>query len=105
MSDSLRPMDCTPPGSSVHAIFQARILECTHPSPGDLPDPGVELRSPELQADSVLYELPGNKVPNKVINGKFIEALLSEFLADKIHCEFILLSLIPGIFGKHILKV
>ena len=75
-----------------------------HPSPGDLPDPGVELRSPELQADSLLFELPGNKVPNKVINGKFIEALLSEFLADKIHCEFILLSLIPGIFGKHILK-
>ena len=22
------PMDCTPPGSSVHGIFQARILEC-----------------------------------------------------------------------------
>ena len=27
MSDSLRPMDCSPPGSSVHGIFQARILE------------------------------------------------------------------------------
>ena len=22
------PMDCSPPGSSVHAILQARILEC-----------------------------------------------------------------------------
>ena len=22
------PMDCSPPGSSVHGIFQARILEC-----------------------------------------------------------------------------
>ena len=22
------PMDCSPPGSSVHGIFQARVLEC-----------------------------------------------------------------------------
>ena len=27
MSDSLRPMDCSPPGSSIHGIHQARILE------------------------------------------------------------------------------
>ena len=27
VSDSLRPMDCSPPGSSVHGLFQARILE------------------------------------------------------------------------------
>ena len=27
MSDSCDPMDCSPPGSSVHSIFQARILE------------------------------------------------------------------------------
>ena len=27
VSDSCDPMDCSPPGSSVHAIFQARILE------------------------------------------------------------------------------
>ena len=25
---SLQPMDCSPPGSSVHGILQARILEC-----------------------------------------------------------------------------
>jgi len=24
----LDPMDCSPPGSSVHGIFQARVLEC-----------------------------------------------------------------------------
>ena len=28
MSNSLQPIDCNPPGSSVHGIFQARILEC-----------------------------------------------------------------------------
>ena len=27
VSDSLNPMDCSPPGSSVHEILQARILE------------------------------------------------------------------------------
>ena len=27
MSDSCNPMDCSPPGSSEHEIFQARILE------------------------------------------------------------------------------
>ena len=30
------------------------------PSPGDLPDPRIEPRSPALQADSFLTELPGN---------------------------------------------
>ena len=29
------------------------------PSPGDLPDPGNELGSPALQADSLPTELPG----------------------------------------------
>ena len=48
------PMDCNPPGSSAHGILQARILEwiaMPFPSPGDLPDPGVEptsLMSPAL---------------------------------------------------------
>ena len=29
------------------------------PSPGDLPNPGIEPGSPKLQADSLLIELPG----------------------------------------------
>ena len=45
-------MDCSPPGSSVHGILQARILErVAIPSPGDLPDLGIEHRAPALQAD------------------------------------------------------
>ena len=40
------PLDCSPPGSSVHGIFQARILEWVAcPPPGDLPDPGIEPES------------------------------------------------------------
>ena len=30
------------------------------PFPGDLPDPGIEYRSPTLQADSLPFEPPGN---------------------------------------------
>ena len=30
------------------------------PSPGDLPDPGIEPRSPALEADALTSEPPGN---------------------------------------------
>ena len=94
------PTDRSPPGSSVHGILQARVLEwvafpspcvsfsCVQifvipwtvalqaplfmefsrqeywsglpfPSPGDLPDPGIESMSPVLQADSLPSEPPG----------------------------------------------
>ena len=106
------PLDCGPPGSSVHGIFQARVqstfiqiisfhlhsnpiglcvcqllscvplfvtpwtIACQAPlsmefsrqeywsglpfsSLEDLPDPGIELRSPSLQADSLPSESPG----------------------------------------------
>ena len=105
-------MDCSPPGSSVHAILQTRVLEWVaipfsrgsswprkvkvkvnslsrvwlfatpwtvahqappsmgfsrqeywsglpFPSPRDRPDPGIEPRSPSLQADPLPYEPPG----------------------------------------------
>ena len=47
------PMDCRPPGTSAHGILQARILEWPFPSPGDLPNPGIERGSPTLQADTL----------------------------------------------------
>ena len=43
------PMDCSLPGSLVHGIFQVRILDgLPFPPPGDLPNSGMELTSPEL---------------------------------------------------------
>ena len=42
---------------TVYGIFQARILECElFPSQGDLPNPGIKLRSPALQVDSLPAE-------------------------------------------------
>ena len=49
------PMDPSPPGSSVHGILQARILEWVACPPlGDLPNPGTEpvyLMSPALTGE------------------------------------------------------
>ena len=53
-------MGCNPPGASVHGIFQTRILEWVAISfSRDLPDPGIEPGSPELQADSLPSGLIG----------------------------------------------
>ena len=54
------PTDYSSLGSSVHGIFQTRILEwVAMPSSGDFPDPGIEPRTSALQADSLLSERPG----------------------------------------------
>ena len=56
------PMDCSPPGFSVPGILQGAILEwIAIPSPGDLPDPGIELRSSALKAESLLSEPLGKR--------------------------------------------
>ena len=72
------PIDGSPTGSPVPGILQVRTLEWVgqapismgfprqeywsglpFPSAGDLPDSGVEIRSPALQADSLLTEPSG----------------------------------------------
>ena len=66
-------MDCTPPGSSVHGILQARILEWVAiPFLGDLPDAGIELRPPALQADSLLSDPPGKPIMLIFISEAFL---------------------------------
>ena len=48
------------PMDYIHGILQARILEwVAFPSPGDLPNPGIEPRSPVLQVDSLPAEPQG----------------------------------------------
>ena len=46
-------MDSSPPGSSVHGISQARKNGLPFPSPGNLPDSGIEPSSLALQAESL----------------------------------------------------
>ena len=40
------PMDCSPPGSSIHRIFQARVLEwgaIAFSYPGSIPEQGIKI--------------------------------------------------------------
>ena len=54
------PSLCNPVDYTVHGILLVRILDWVgFPSPRELPNPGVEPRSPALQADSLPSELPG----------------------------------------------
>ena len=57
-------------------ILQARILEWVScPPPGDLPNPGIEPRSPTLQANSLMTEPPGKpscKSSYNTINCKMV---------------------------------
>ena len=67
------PMGCSPPGSSVKGISQARILEwVAFPPPGDPPDPGIEptsLVSPALAGQFFTAMPPGK--PRCVLSVQF----------------------------------
>ena len=57
-------MDCSLPDSSVHEIFQARILEWVAiSSSGGLPDPEVEAMSPALAGRFFAIAPPGKPPP------------------------------------------
>ena len=60
------PMDYSPPGSSIHGILQARILEWVAvPSPEHHPYPGIEPMSPVasgLQVNSFTAKPPGKSI-------------------------------------------
>ena len=48
------PVDCSPPGSSVMGFSRQECKSgLPFPSPGDLPNPGIEPGSPALQADAL----------------------------------------------------
>ena len=54
------PMDCGPPGSSVHRIYQARILEwvaISSSSGSSFLDPGIGPRSPALAGETCQVRL------------------------------------------------
>ena len=52
-----------PPGSSVHGILHARRLEwAAFPTPGDLPDPGIEPVSLALAGGLFTLAPPGKRL-------------------------------------------
>ena len=82
------PMDCHPPGSSVHGILQARILEWVAiSSPGDLPSPEIEPRSSALAGEFFTTEPQGKpqfgSLPPVIFNLTYASQLF--FLSLAIH--------------------
>jgi len=56
-------MDYCPPGSSVQGVLQREYWTgLPLSSPGDLPDTGIEPRSPTMQADSLPSEPQGKLI-------------------------------------------
>ena len=78
-----KPMACSLPGSSVHGILQARILEWVAISfSSRSSDPGIEHGSLALQAYSLLAELPGKplKKEERKKERKWSRSVRSNFL-------------------------
>ena len=72
---TVTPCDCNPPGSSVHGIFQARILSgLPSPLPGDLPDPEIKHTSPAVAGGFFATEPPGKP---------YIQHILTALKSDK----------------------
>jgi len=63
-------MDCSPPGSSVHGIFQARILECIAISfllQGIFPTQGWNQLSPALAGRFFITAPPGRSLREHMV--------------------------------------
>ena len=71
------PMDCRGCQAPLSMGFSRQEYWSGFPSPGNLPNPEIKLRSPELQEASLLSEPPGKQkeskvVPNNRINLQFM---------------------------------
>ena len=92
------PVDCSLPGSSLHGILQARILQwLPFPAPGDLPDPGIEPRTPSLRADSLTSEPPGKPNQTEVFFLSFFFLMWTIF---NIFIEFVTILLLCYLFVR-----
>ena len=104
------PKDSSPPGSlSMEFSRQVYWSGLPVPTPGDLPDPGIEARSAALQTDYLVSKPPGN---NGLINYKKIcmstlSSLNSRiftfqetFLKFKAHLKLGLSSRLPELLPK-----
>ena len=94
-------MDCSPPGSSVHGISQARMLGWVAFSPGegDLPNPEIKPASPALQVGSLPLSHLGNSKSLDSASWKFFEKEIPEsFMAfilyfSYLHCIYTILGI------------
>ena len=75
------PMDCSLSGSSIHGISRQEYWSgVPFPSPGSLPDSGVEHGSLTLQADSLLSEPPRKPIQFQFSSVQFSHSVVSDSL-------------------------
>ena len=82
-------------GYTVYGLLHARILEWVASSllsPGDLPSPGIDPRSPTLQADSLPAEPPGKPKNAGVRSLSLLQGIFptQESYRSLLHCRWIL---------------
>ena len=91
------PMDCSLPGPSIYGLFQAKILEWVAISfSRGSSQPGIESRSPALQADSLLCEPPGNTWWDSEVQGMYVYLWLIHIVVWQKpiqHCKAVTLQL------------
>ena len=100
------PMSCSPLGASVHRFSRQEYWSgLPFPSPGDLPYPGIEPRSPTLQTDSLPSEPPGSKEDVvRIYDGILCACVLSsDWLCNPVDCN-LPSFLIHGISQARILE-
>ena len=88
------PLDFSPPSSSVHGDSPGKNtgVGCHALHPGDLPNPGIEPRSPALQADSLPAE-PQEKPKNTGVGSLSLFQHIfptQELYQSLLHCRQIL---------------
>ena len=73
-------------------------IELPRPPPGDLPNPGIELRYPALQVDSLLSEPPGKPKNTGMGSLSLLQGILliQELDRDLLHCSAHLPAELPG---------
>ena len=90
------PVDCSPPGSFVHGILWARILECVFmfSSRGSF-QPRIKPRSLTLKADSLPSEPPGKPKNTGVGSLSLLQGIFptQESNQHLLHCRQILYQL------------
>ena len=77
MFDSLRPHGAYEAPPSMGFSRQEYWSGLPFPSPGDLPNPGIEPGSPALQADALPSELPRKKLSH-ISNNSFASVISLE---------------------------
>ena len=89
------PKDCSPPGSSVHGILQARTLECVAMPLSIFPTQGLNPDPPALQVDSLPAEPPGQPMNTGVGSLSPLQGIFpsQESTWGLLHCRWILYQL------------